>query len=232
MDENSFRKFLKTAGKKDHVADGLVDHMRLCEKYLKARGCKDINAVCETDIRGYVATLTPADVKKRMRALALYLKAVGNLKMATFASGIREGEIAGTRKAFKLGGFRGVDPAAIDTLAAIGVVTTDDLLALGATPQARRQLAAKTKIPATVILELVKLSDLSRLGAVKSVRARLYYEAGLDTPDKFTSWDADDLRRNLIEFVEKTGFDGIAPLPKELRNTIETARRLPKVVKY
>jgi hypothetical protein len=84
----------------------------------------------------------------------------------------------------------------------------------------------------TAILELVKLSDLSRLGAVKGVRARLYYDAGLDTPDKFIQWDADALRQMLIEFVERTRFDGIAPLPKELQNAIARARQLPNVVQY
>ena len=79
---------------------------------------------------------------------------------------------------------------------------------------------------------MVKLSDLSRLGAVNSVRARLYYDAGLDTPARFTPWVPEALRLMLLEFVERTGFDGIAPLPKELRNAIATARQLPDAVQY
>jgi hypothetical protein len=68
--------------------------------------------------------------------------------------------------------------------------------------------------------------------AVKSVRARLYYDAGLDTPDKFTQWEPEALRQMLVEFVERTGFEGIAPLPKELRNAITKARQLPEAVQY
>jgi hypothetical protein len=34
----------------------------------------------------------------------------------------------------------------------------------------------------------------------------------------------------LVDLVERTGFDGIAPLPKEIRNAIEVARSLPAVV--
>ncbi len=30
----------------------------------------------------------------------------------------------------------------------------------------------------------------------------------------------------------KAGFKRIAPLPKEVRNTVETARMLPKIVEY
>jgi hypothetical protein len=36
----------------------------------------------------------------------------------------------------------------------------------------------------------------------------------------------------LVGFVERTGFDGIAPLPKEVRNAIVKARQLPAVVEY
>jgi hypothetical protein len=36
----------------------------------------------------------------------------------------------------------------------------------------------------------------------------------------------------LAEFVERTGFDGIAPLPKELRNAIIKARHLPEAAQY
>ena len=81
---------------------------------------------------------------------------------------------------------------------------------------------------------MARLDDIfrARLGAVRAVRARLYYEAGLDTPDKFVGWDPEALRQKLIDFVAKTGFDGIAPLPKELRHAIADAEKLPKIVRY
>lgn len=64
------------------------------------------------------------------------------------------------------------------------------------------------------------------------MRARLYHDAGLDAPDKFTEWEPAALREYLVEWVRRTGFNGIAPLPKEIRNAIATARRLPKAVDY
>jgi hypothetical protein len=36
----------------------------------------------------------------------------------------------------------------------------------------------------------------------------------------------------LIDFVERTAFDGIAPLPKEAASAVATAQSLPKVVEY
>ncbi|MCA9947191.1 MAG: DUF4332 domain-containing protein, partial [Anaerolineales bacterium] len=117
-------------------------------------------------------------------------------------------------------------------LESLGIVTVADLLAAGKTPQARKHLAEEAAVSSDILLELVKLSDLSRLGAVKSVRARLYYDAGLDTPDKFTEWEPEALRQMLVKFVEATNFDGIAPLPKELRNAIAKAHKLPKIISY
>jgi hypothetical protein len=60
--------------------------------------------------------------------------------------------------------------------------------------------------------------------------ARLYCDAGLDTFAGFAQWEPEILRQMLVDLVERTGFDGIAPLPKEIRNAIEVARSLPAVV--
>jgi hypothetical protein len=87
-------------------------------------------------------------------------------------------------------------------------------------------------LPIETILKLVKLSDLSRLEGVKGVRARLYYKAGLDTPEKFIQWKPEALRQMLVRYVEQSGFKGIAPLPKEISSTITRARQLPKIVRY
>jgi hypothetical protein len=45
-------------------------------------------------------------------------------------------------------------------------------------------------------------------------------------------WEPDDFREMLVEFVEWTGFEGIAQLPKVLHNAVETARSLPSMVEY
>ena len=101
----------------------------------------------------------------------------------------------------------------------------------GRTSGLRQALAEQTGLPVDVIMEYVTLSDLARLGAVRSVRARLYYDAGL-TPTIIASWEPEDLRLMLMDFVKRTGFDGIAPLPKEVQNLVSDARKLPEIVLY
>ncbi len=131
---------------------------------------------------------------------------------------------------FKLKDFMGVDPAQIDRLAALGIKNTNQMLIAGKTAASRANLAEKTGSPPEVVLELVKLSDLARLPGVKGTRARLYYDAGVDTVEKLASYEPGELLKLTAEFVTRTGFPGIAPLPKEVSSTIENARRLPVVV--
>jgi len=45
-------------------------------------------------------------------------------------------------------------------------------------------------------------------------------------------WDPKALRAMLIKFVDRTGFDGMAPLPKEAEFSVEKAKKLPKIVEY
>jgi predicted flap endonuclease-1-like 5' DNA nuclease len=111
-------------------------------------------------------------------------------------------------------------------------VNAEQMLEAGRTPEARQSLANQSGVTIEAILELVKLSDLSRIEGVKAIRARLYYDAGVDTVEAMARWDPDDLLKMMAEYVERSGFNGIAPLPREVGSTIATARRLSKVVQY
>ncbi len=134
------------------------------------------------------------------------------------------------RNPFKLRDFRGVAPAHVEKLAGLGIKNADQLLRAGRTRQQRSSLARTLGIPAAAILELVKLADLARLPGVKGIRARLYYDAGIDSVEKLARWEPEALRKKVTAYVERTGFDGIPPLPKEVSSTVANARKLPKVI--
>jgi len=231
MDETTFRQALKKAGKLPHVIDELVREARAFEAYLDTRG-HGLEAATPQDIRDYVSTVNEREAKIRLRGVALYFRAVGNQTLARLASELREQRIASTRQALRLRQFRGIHPDDVARLKAAGIVTTEHMLAAGKTPRLRQELAARTGVAPAVILELVKLSDLARIFGVKATRARLYYDAGLQTPDRFAQWQPQALRQMLVAWVQRTSFDGIAPLPKELVFTIAAARELPQAVEY
>ena len=136
------------------------------------------------------------------------------------------------RNPFRLREFRGVDTEHVERLATVGVKNAEQMLAAGQTMEKRAALAQDTDIPEESILELVKLSDLARLPGVKGIRARLYYDAGVDCVEKMAACETEALLALTAEFVARTGFEGIAPLPKEVSSTIANARRLPRMVEY
>ncbi|PVD16601.1 hypothetical protein V512_006665 [Mesotoga sp. Brook.08.105.5.1] len=146
------------------------------------------------------------------------------------ASELREKEVSSDRKG--LDSFLGHDRQVIDKLAQAGIIRTDQMIEAAFTPELGESLSQRTGIEIHKIIENLKLSDLSRLKEMKGVRARLYYEAGVDTLDNLSSWESEQLRLMLIYFVEKTGFEGTPPLPKEVSSTIEAARAIGRLVLY
>jgi hypothetical protein len=128
--------------------------------------------------------------------------------------------------------FRGVNPNHIACLQRIGIKTAPQLLSRGSTPSSRAALADTSGVPLDAVLELVKLSDLSRLPGVKGIRARLYYDAGVNCVEKLASFNQSELLALTADFVSRTGFDGIPPLPKEVSSTITNARNLPRLVEW
>jgi hypothetical protein len=106
------------------------------------------------------------------------------------------------------------------------------MLQAGSCPESRRDLSIQTGIPEEIILEFVKLSDLARIPGVKGVRARLYYEIGIDSVEKMGNLDPQDLRNQAVDYIERSKFDGVPPLPAEAEYTVEKARTLPSVVRF
>ena len=133
---------------------------------------------------------------------------------------------------FKMREFRGVSVDYITKLERLGIRNTGQMLSAGRTTEDRARIARQAGIPEEVVLELVKLSDLARLPGVKGIRARLYYDAGVDCVEKLAEYEPEALLALTTAFVQKTGFDGIAPLPKEVSSTIENARKLPGLVEW
>jgi hypothetical protein len=235
MDEPGFRRFLKQRGKKEHVVDGLVRQVSVFEGYLARERRKGLEAAGAADVLAYVDACEAAETgsaRVRLRGLALYFRFSGNGELADLASGMREERIASKRKAVLLRDLRGMDAGELALLEAAGIANVEQMLAAGSTPAGREALALRTGIAPQVILECVKLSDLSRIAGLKTVRARLYHDGGFDTLDKIAAADPEGMRAELAAFIERTGFDGIAPLPKEARSTVAAAQTLPRLVEY
>ena len=234
MMEEGFRDHLKKQGKKGHVIRGLVDSARLFENYLEKRN-KAIHHTTKEDLLDYAASCESekkGSARIKIRGVALYFGYIGDSKMAATANGIREAGISKDRPLFKLKDFLWVNQAHVSKLKIVGITDISQMIESGKARDARKKLAESTGIATEDILELVKLSNLARLTGVKSIRARLYHDAGLDTWEKIALLDAHKLRDVCTRFVEATSFPGIPPTPKEAAFTVSSAKTLPRIVEW
>ncbi|MDH5495720.1 MAG: DUF4332 domain-containing protein [Candidatus Bathyarchaeota archaeon] len=234
LDEEEFRKFLKRSGRSQSAIKRCVVYMTEFERYLQEyRGGKKPDEACPEDLKAFVLwgekELKPR-VKGYLWSIRYYYEYTSNEGMRKLANEFREQRIK--RASFALKRFRGVNAEYVKRLAALGIRNVEEMVESGRTGSGRKELSAKTGIPLESVLEFVKLSDLARIPGVKNIRARLYYDAGVDTIEKLAEWDSRALRAMLIEFIERTEFDGIAPLPKEAKSTVATAKKLSKIVEY
>lgn len=232
MDEEGFVSYMRKQRKTERTISTCVENVRDFEDFLKQHGTF-LEKASKQNLESFAADhLEKKRVSKVMWGLSHYFRYVGADHLLCTAGRTREKRVKASRTPFKLRDFRGVDPKHVTRLAEVGVDDTKMMLEAGRTPLMRRELSEKSGLDIGVIEEFVKLSDLARIQGVKGIRARLYYDAGFDLLEKLRNVTSATLLAVTREFVERTGFDGIAPLPKEAESAISTARKMPDLVEW
>ncbi len=233
MNEPEFREFLKRQRRNASAIEQIIPFVSAFEAYLENfYAGKSIEQTTPESLESYVSWLeseTGESASKPLWGLRYYFDFIENQELSDWAGELRSERVK--RKPFMIKNFRGANPEYIAKLDALYIENRDQMLDAGRKPHLRQALADQTSIPLDGILELVTLSDLARLGGVRRVRARLYYDAGL-TPEIIATWEPEELHAMLVEFVARTNFDGLAPQPKEVQNLMRDARKLPLIVEY
>lgn len=229
LDEEGFKRYLKKTGKSERKIESDIRDMKKFEGYLLMHKGKKLEEAVPEDLKDYVNWAKASGTKIWLWVFNRYYSYKQNDAMFCATNEIIG--IQGVRKA-KLKDFLGVNLQHVQALKAEGIVTSEQMLDVGKTREGREELAEKTGVPLDSILELVKLSNLARIVGLKKKRARLFYDAGVDTLDKIAEWDSEEMRQMLIEFVVSTGFDGSASTPSEAAFTVRLAKYLPRIVEY
>lgn len=232
MNTEGFERYLKSGGRSPRAIERCLRSVAGYQEYLaEHRGGVDLAEAGWADLEAFVAWIEEepkASAKTHLWAIGYYYAYTCNEEMQGLASALRQQRIK--RRPFALRDFRGVEPDYVAGLAAAGIRDVDHMLAAGRTAAGRQALAAETGVPPQGILEFVRLSDLARIPGIKGVRARLYYDAGVDSVEKLATWEPEALRAMLVEFVQRTGFEGTPPLPREAAFSVAMARRLPQII--
>ena len=232
MDEDEFRKFLKSKGKKYDVVERNVQTVKAFIEYLTKERNNSIVKVTKDDIDTYVEKLEneKQSAKGHLYVLMNYFRSIDNKELLKHTSSLREARTKKSRRAFSIKDFMNIDQEYVKKLATIGIKDVNQMLDAGKTKAQRKELSKQLGIPESAILELVKLSDLTLMGYIKTKLSRLYYDSGLDSPLKVAKFEPEELHKFFTKFVTESGWDGMVPNPKDLIGNVASARKLKKVV--
>ena len=132
----------------------------------------------------------------------------------------------------KLVDIEGVGPVFAEKLEAIGVKSTEDLLAKGATPKGRKELAEKSGVSEAKILEFVNRVDLARIKGVGSEYADLLEASGVDTVVELGHRVPENLLAKMTEVNEAKKLVRRLPVLSQVQDWVKQAKELPRILTY
>jgi predicted flap endonuclease-1-like 5' DNA nuclease len=132
----------------------------------------------------------------------------------------------------KLLSIEGIGEGYAAKLQGAGIATVEALLKKGATPKGREELAESTGISPKLILEWVNHADLFRIKGVSEEYADLLEEAGVDTVPELAQRNAENLFAKLHEVNAEKKLVRRLPSGAQVKEWIEQAKSLPRVVNY
>lgn len=130
----------------------------------------------------------------------------------------------------KLTDVEGIGPVYAEKLKAAGVTTAEALLAQGAAPKGREELAEKAGISGKLILEWVNHVDLFRIKGVGEEYSDLLEEAGVDTVPELAQRNPENLVKKMAEVNEAKNLVRRLPVLSQVADWVEQAKQLPRVI--
>jgi predicted flap endonuclease-1-like 5' DNA nuclease len=117
-------------------------------------------------------------------------------------------------------------------LKAIGIRTTEKLLARASTVKGRKQLAASTGIEEHQWLDWANNADVMRIKGLGSEIAKLLRRAGVTTVGDLSLRNPKNLVERLVQVNDKHKLTRNKPTEKSVTLWIERAKRLPRKITY
>ena len=100
------------------------------------------------------------------------------------------------------------------------------------TPKSRKELANKSGITDLEIMELTKLTDLSRIKWVGAMFARVLFESGFDTVEKVSKANHEDLYKRITQLnKERNLYKGNIGV-NDIKLCVNDAKEVPLEIEY
>ncbi|HEY46189.1 MAG: ferredoxin [Anaerolineae bacterium SM23_ 63] len=126
----------------------------------------------------------------------------------------------------------GIGSSYATKLRRVGIRTTEKLLDAGANKRGRADLAKRSGISETLILEWVNLADLMRIKGIGEEYSDLLEEAGVDTVKELRVRRPDHLYQAIIKANEVKRLVRRVPSQRAVKNWVQQAKKLPPLVTH
>lgn len=133
---------------------------------------------------------------------------------------------------YQLSAIEGIGPVYQEKLKQAGIGSADALLKQGATAKGREELEKATGISGKLILEWVNHADLFRVKGIGPEFADLLEEAGVDTVAELAQRKAENLHKAMLDTNGAKNLVNRMPSLENVRDWIEQAKKLPRLVQY
>ena len=132
----------------------------------------------------------------------------------------------------KLLDIEGIGEKYAQKLKDAGIGTSAQLLDKGSTPKGRKELAEKSGISDTLLLQWINHVDLFRIKGVGEEYADLLEAAGVDTIPELAQRKADNLIEKMSAVNNEKKLVRQLPSRDMVAGWIEQAKQLPRVITY
>lgn len=128
--------------------------------------------------------------------------------------------------------IEGIGEKLAATLEGAGVATVEALLATAGTAKGREELANKTGLKASQILEWVNRADLMRIKGIGTQYSDLLEASGVDTVKELRTRNAANLAARMAEINASKKLTRAVPAEKMVAGWIEQAKAMAPAVSY
>ncbi|MCB2262380.1 MAG: DUF4332 domain-containing protein [Candidatus Thiosymbion ectosymbiont of Robbea hypermnestra] len=128
--------------------------------------------------------------------------------------------------------LKGTTDSIVSALKDKGITDNEKLLAAGADPAGRKELAALCGCDVKIVLEICNRADLARIKGVSGVYSDLLEEAGVDTVKELATRRPDNLHAKIDETNNQKKLTQRPPAVGLVEDWIAQAKTLPKLLRY
>ena len=134
--------------------------------------------------------------------------------------------------AYKVERIEGIGSVYGEKLIAVGIKTTEQLLAKCATPKGRKELEEASGIAGALILKWANHADLMRINGVAGQFAELLEAAGVDTVKELKHRVPANLLAKMEEVNAKKNLVNRVPGLPEIEKMVQQAKELEPIMTY